>query len=277
MIEIGRVQELKVLRSTSIGVFLGQGDEAVLLPRKVVPAATGIGDPVSVFVYHDSEGRPIATTLRPAATVGGIAVMEVVDLSPHGAFVDWGLEKDLFVPTVEQHRPMRVGTRHVVEVRVDDRTDRMIGSSRLGRFFDPDVEHLQPGREVELLVWSFNDVGAQVVVEGRYSGLVYASETHGDLQICAELRGYVDRVRDDGKIDISLRKRGRAAEIDAQAVILNALQASDGFLALHDKSTPKDITRRLDLSKRVFKAAVGGLYKRGLIELGPGGIQLKRG
>lgn len=278
MIEIGKYNELTVARRASVGVYLGTEEDAVLLPRKHVPKGAAPGDRMRVFVHHDSEGRLVATTKAPAATLGGLAVMEVVGLSPHGAFVDWGLEKDLFVPTIEQHRPMELGSRHVVEVRLDERTNRLIGSSRLARYFDAEVDHLDPGREVNLLVWAFNDVGVQVVVDGRHSGLVYASAVRGDLEIGDELRGYVERIRDDGKIDIALRKLGRSAEIDAQSVILGALESSDdGFLPLHDKSSPDAITRRLDLSKRVFKAAVGGLYKRELIELCADGIRLRRG
>ena len=277
MIEIGIYHNLTVVRRASVGVFLGSDEESVLLPRKHVPPGTSVGDRLRVFVHHDSEDRPIATTLTPSATLGGLAVMEVVDESPRGVFVDWGLEKDLFVPSIEQHRMMRIGSRHVVEVRLDERTNRLIGSSRLGRSFDPEVEYLQPGREVDLLVWSFNDVGAQVVVEGRHSGLVYTSEIREKLAVGERLRGYVDRVRDDGKIDVSLRKRGRAGELDAQSVVLQALESSDdGFLPLHDKSPPEAITQHLDLSKRVFKAAVGGLYKRQLIELSKDGIRLRR-
>jgi len=275
--EIGRYQKLPVVRRTSSGAYLGSEADAVLLPRKLVPRGVVVGDELRVFVHHDSEGRRVATTRNVAATLGRIAVMEVVGLTPHGAFVDWGLDKDLFVPTVEQQRPMEMGSRHVVEVRLDERTDRLIGSSRLGRYFDPRIEHFTPGRQVELLVWGFNEAGIQVVVDGRHSGLVYESDALGDFRVGDQAVGYVDRLRDDGKLDISLKKRGRSAEIDAQEVILAALEdSSDGFLALHDKSPPDAITRQLDISKRVFKAAIGGLYKRSLIRLEADGIRLVR-
>lgn len=276
MIQLGRSQELEVLRLVAIGAILGDETEEVLLPRKYVPKDMEPGDYVRVFVHTDSEDRLVATTRMPSATLGNVAVMQAIDRTPHGAFVDWGLEKDLFVPEIEQHHPMQVGSRYVVEVRRDSRTDRLIGSTRLGRFFDLETAHLRPGQEVQLLVWSFNDLGAQVVVDQRHSGLVYSDQVPRDLRVGDALQGYVVRLRDDGKLDISLRKLGMAAGIDAQAVILEALRArDDGFLPLHDKSPPADIAEHFDLSKRVFKAAIGGLFRRELIELRRDGIRLR--
>lgn len=276
MIQLGQCQELDVLRLVSVGAILGDETGEVLLPRKYVPRDLNVGDSVRVFVHTDSDDRLVAVTRMPSATLGNVAVMQVVDSTAHGVFVDWNLDKDLFVPEIEQHHMMHVGSRYVVEVRCDERTDRLIGSTRLGRFFEPEIGHLRPGREVSLLVWSFNDVGAQVVVDGRYSGLVYSEQVPRDLRVGDALQGYVERLRDDGKIDISLRKLGRAAGLDAETVILEALQArEDGFLPLHDKSSPEDIARHFDLSKRVFKAAIGGLFRRELIELMSDGIRLR--
>ncbi|MFT5292079.1 MAG: putative RNA-binding protein (virulence factor B family) [Planctomycetota bacterium] len=278
MIYLGQCQDLEVMRLVGVGAFLGDETGEVLLPYKYVPTGLGVGDSVRVFVHTDSDDRLVAITRMPSATLGNIAVMQVVDQTPHGVFVDWGLEKDLFVPEIEQHHSMRIGSRYVVEVRCDERTDRLIGSTRLGRFFDPLIEYLRPGREVELLVWSFNDVGAQVVVDGRHSGLVYSHQVPRNLNVGDALQGYVERLREDGKIDISLRKLGMAAGLDAQAMVLEALRTGgDGFLPLHDKSSPADIAQHFDLSKRVFKAAIGSLFKRELIELERDGIRLRSG
>ncbi len=276
MIQLGRCQELDVIRLVAIGAILGDETEEVLLPRKYVPMDLDVGDSVRVFVHTDSDDRLVATTRMPSATLGNVAVMEAIDRTRHGAFVDWNLEKDLFVPEIEQHQAMQVGSRYVVEVRCDKRTDRLIGSTRLGRFFDLEIEHLRPGREVKLLVWSFNDLGAQVVVDDHHSGLIYSAEVPRNLRVGDALQGYVQRLRDDGKIDISLRKLGMAAGFDAQTMILEALRArDDGFLPLHDKSPPADIAHHFDLSKRVFKAAIGGLFRRELIELRRDGIRLR--
>mgnify|MGYP003624812909 FL=1 len=276
MIELGRCQELVVLQLVANGAILGDENGEVLLPRKYVPSDLEVGDSLRVFVHTDSDDRLVATTRMPSATLGNVAVMEAVDRTPHGIFVDWNLEKDLFVPEIEQHDPMQIGSRYVVEVRLDKRTDRLIGSTRLGRFFDLEIGYLRPGREVQLLVWSFNDLGAQVVVNERHSGLIYATQVPRDLHVGDALQGYVQRLRDDGKIDISLRKLGMAAGQDAQAMILEALRDSDeGFLPLHDKSSPAEIADHFDFSKRVFKAAIGGLFKRELIDLGRDGIRLR--
>jgi len=276
MIDLGRCQELEVMRLVVNGAILGDETETVLLPRKYVPMDLEVGGSVRVFVHTDSDDRLVATTRLPSATLGNVAVMEAVDRTRHGVFVDWNLEKDLFVPEIEQHQAMQIGSLYVVEVRLDKMTSRLIGSTRLGRFFDPEIEHLRPGREVKLLVWSFNDIGAQVVVDGQYSGLIYATQVPRDLRTGDALRGYVQRLRDDGKIDISLRKLGMAAGLDAQSLILEALRScDDGFLPLHDKSSPADIANHFDLSKRVFKAAIGGLFKRELIDLRRDGIHLR--
>lgn len=256
--------------------MLGDETEEVLLPNKHVPRDLDVGDSVRVFIHTDSEDRLVASTRMPSATLGNVAVMEAIDQTRHGAFVDWNLEKDLFVPEIEQHQAMQIGSRYVVEVRRDKMTDRLVGSTRLGRFFDLKIDHLRPGREVKLLVWSFNDIGAQVVVNERHSGLIYSTQVPRDLRVGDALQGYVERLRDDGKIDISLRKLGMAAGRDAQTMILDALRArDDGFLPLHDKSPPEDIADHFDLSKRMFKAAIGGLFKRELIDLQRDGIRLR--
>ena len=277
MVEIGRFQELRVVKKVSFGLYLGPEDDAILLPRKYVPEGTEVGDRVRVFVYHDSEDRPVATTAPPRAALDEIAAMEVVDETAHGVFVDWGLEKDLFVPSKEQHQRMPIGSVHVVWVCLDERTGRLIGSTRLGAYFDRDLSHLEPGREVSLLVWGRKDVGALVVVDGRFAGMVYDDAGGRELRQGSAATGYIDRVRDDGKVDVSLRKRGRAAQLEGQREIVRALEASaEGFLPLHDKSPAEEIQRHLAMSKKVFKAALGGLYKQGVVVLEEGGIRLAK-
>ncbi len=277
MIQLGRCQNLDVIRFIAIGAILGDESGEVLLPRKHVPRDLDVDDSVRVFVHTDSEDCLVATTQMPRATLGNVAVMETIDQTPHGVFVDWGLEKDLFVPEIEQHDAMQIGWRYVVEVRCDKRTDRLIGSTRLGRFFDLEIDHLRPRQEVQLLVWAFNDLGAQVVVDERHSGLIYGAQVPHDLRVGDALQGYIERLRVDGKLDISLRKLGMAAGIDDRAMILEALRAQDdGFLPLHDKSPPEDIAHHFNLSKRAFKAAIGGLFRQELIELRPDGIRLRQ-
>jgi len=275
MIELGEYQTLPVRKRVSFGVYLGTEDDTVLLPERYVPGGTEVGDHLRVFVYNDSEDRPVATTLTPAATLRRVAAMEVVDTTEHGAFVDWDLAKDLFVPHREQLRKMAVGERHVVQVRRDPQTDRLMGSSRLHEFFDHDVRHLQVGRQVALLVYDLTDFGARVIVDERYAGLIHDADLPERPEIGDELIGYIALIRRDHKVDVTLDQRGRGATLDAQELILEAL-ARTGFLPLHDKSPPGEIAARLDMSKKSFKAAIGGLYRRRLIALEDDGIRLLR-
>lgn len=275
MLRIGRYNTLPILRETRHGLVLGRDGDEVLLPfGQAEERLPPVGERLRVFVYTDSEDRPIATLRKPHATVGEIAYLECVDLSEHGAFLDWGLDKDLFAPFGEQHARLRVGRHYVVAVALHERTGRVFGASKLARYFDYDVEDVQAGDEVDLLVYHLNEHGAQVVVDGRHAGLVYEAESHRPLRIGDELRGFVKQVRHDNKLDIQLQRQGKQGRDDAQQAILDALEDGDGFLGLHDGSSPEDISRELDMSKKAFKRAVGGLYKARRIELLDDGIRL---
>lgn len=276
MIPIGKYCTLRVVSRDRYGLRLGDGREEVLLPNKFVPEGAEVGQSLRVFVYTDSEDTPIATTQVPHAQVGEFACLTVVDVTPHGAFLDWGLDKDLFVPNNQQHRPMAVGQKHVVAVYLDERTDRVAAAGRIAEFLDYDVSDLEVGAKVELLVYGFNRFGAQVIVDGRYGGLVYASETFVRLHVGSTLSGFIASVRDDNKLDISLQRRGAEALSDARTVIVEALERAGGFLPLHDGSSPEDIYAQLALSKKSFKAALGGLYRERRVELSDTGVRLVR-
>lgn len=273
-IQIGRYNTLTVLREADAGLYLGSVDEEVLLPGKLVPDGAVVGSKLTVFVYTDSEDRPVATTQTPRAVVGDFALLEVIDISPHGAFLDWGLDKDLFAPFGQQMRHLEVGDRRVFAVSLDERSNRVIASNQLRTFFDYDVSDVQTDDEVSLLVYDENALGALVVVDGRHTGLVYRAETGRPLRIGDELRGYVKLVRSDNKLDIRLTRTGPAAIDDATQVLLDALIESGGTLPLHDKSPPEEIQSRLGLSKKAFKRALGGLYKARRVELLPDGVKL---
>jgi len=277
-IQIGRYNTLEVVREEAAGLYLsaeqrGPKSEQLLLPGRYVPEGTHIGDRLRVFVYTDSEDRPIATTLEPKAVVGDFAFLEVIDQSPHGAFLDWGLDKDLFAPSNEQHQRLQVGDRHVFAVSLDERTQRVKASSQLGPYLDYEVQAVDEGAEVGLLVYGHSDIGAQVVVDGRHPGLVYFDEAYRQLLVGDRLTGYVQRVRPDNKLDVRLQRTGRSARHDAQQVILDALEGAGGFLPLHDKSSPAEIRAKLALSKKAFKRALGGLYKARRIVVRPDGIE----
>lgn len=254
--------------------MLAAGDQRLFLPTHLVPTNADVGTLVEVFVYADHEGRPQATTHTPVAVVGEFAYCECVGVTRAGAFVKWGIPKDLYVPPEQQSTRMVEGRKYVVAIALDKKGERPIGATDLSPHFDYDVEHLQPDDEVELLVVGPTDAGMQVVVERRHRGLIHNSELRGTLRRGAELRGFIRNVRHDNRLDIGLTRRGLDAITDAQTIILEALQAAGGYLPLHDKSPPAQIEQALGLSKKVFKRGAGGLYKSRKITIEDGGIRL---
>jgi predicted RNA-binding protein (virulence factor B family) len=276
VVEIGKTGTLTVVRQTSAGFLLKNGPAEVLLPTRLAPDGLEPGQEVTVFIYTDSEDRPIATTQKPLAEVGEFACLKVVDQSPHGAFLDWGLDKDLLVPHAEQHERLVVGQKYVVAVYLDNLTQRVAAASKLGSFFDYDVSALEEGQAVSAVVYAKSERGALVIVDDRYSGMVYTSELFSPVEIGQSLSGHIAKIRDDNKLDIRLRHVGKKGKLDAAEVILAALREEGGVLALGDKSPPDAIIARLGLSKKVFKAAIGGLYKAGKVEPGPTETRLKK-
>lgn len=271
-IEIGKTNRMTVARRAPPGVYLEAGGREVLLPNRWVPEGIEPGAELDVFVYTDSDDRPVATTQKPHAEIGEFALLEVVDVTPHGAFLDWGLDKDLLVPIPEQDHRLKKGERVVVAVCLDEHTQRVMASSRLGQFLETSPGELAPGAEVGLLVYRVTDLGAQVIVDDRHAGLVYDSETFGELRVGDRVRGYVRRVRPDGKLDISLRAPGALGRGSETRTLLRALEQAGGFLPLHDDSPPEEISRLLGMSKKAFKRAAGILYRQRLVRLSPQGI-----
>ncbi|GAB4035237.1 CvfB family protein [Spirosoma jeollabukense] len=282
MIDIGRINTLTALRETSVGFFLGDLSDRktqdfgndILLPNKYVPDTLAIDDDIDVFVYTDSEDRPIATTLTPAIQRDEFAALKVVAVSSAGAFLDWGLEKDLLVPHREQSRPMQVGEWYVVFMYLDKSTNRLVGSTKISRFLDPDVHDLVMGDEVQLLAYEPTDLGVNVIINNRYKGLVYANEIFRTVRPGDPLIGYIKNIRDDGLIDVSLQKAGfENVEPNARR-ILATLKSENGFLPLTDNSPPEEIYKALEMSKKTFKKAIGTLYRERKIVLEEKGIRL---
>lgn len=269
MIEIGKFNQLTVKERFGPGYTLTDGKDTVLLPNKLASGEHKPGETLEVFVYTDSEDRPVATTQKPLAQVGDFACLKAVDDTKHGAFLDWGLDKDLFVPKSEQHAPMVVGRSYVVAVFLDNATGRVAAASRLGEFFDYDLTAVKVGDEVDLMVYGYSAQGTQVIVNDRFSGLVYASEIFTPLSVGQKLKGFVSKVREDNKLDIRLQRVGQSAQRDAESIILSALEEAGGILPVGDKSLKEDVYDLLGLSKKAFKAAVGSLYKAGKVEPGP--------
>lgn len=266
MIEIGRTQTLRVEGIDAHGYSLGDGESQILLPKKLAKRGTEIGQNLEVFVYTDSEDRPVATTQRPLAEVGDFACLKVIDENRTGAFLEWGLDKDLFVPRSQQHIPMVVGRSYVVAVFLDTQTNRVAAASRLGEFFDYDLKGIEVGSKVPLLVYGHSDRGTQVLVSDRYSGLLYRSETFVELKIGEKMEGFVAAVRVDNKLDIRLQRTGPEGQKDATLVVLDALLQAGGELLVGDKSPPEAIYHLLGLSKKAFKTAVGMLFKAGRVK-----------
>ena len=265
---------LKVANFDHRGAWLDANGERLLLPRPECPAGLAPEMEIDVFIYLESGGQRRATTRMPSAQVGEFALLQVRSVGPHGAFLDWGLPKDLLAPYAEQAQKMLAERRYLVRV-CQDRNNRPIASSRLEKFLVKENRDLKEGDQVELLVWAFTDLGAKMIVNNCYEALLYKDEVPVGLKRGERLVGYVLRIRADLRIDVTLRRPGAAGIKDARDVILEALQAR-GFLPLHDQSPPEQIRDTLGLSKKVFKKAVGGLYKDGLLELTDQGIRLIR-
>lgn len=277
MIRLGTTTTLRALRTTSVGFYLGDEDgNDILLPYKYVPEGFAVGQDIEVFVYADSEDRPIATTLRPRAQVDEFAMMVVKDTGPHGAYLDWGLEKDLFLPFGEQRGRREVGDEVLVFVYNDDRTGLPVASERLNTFLVKDDIRVISGQEVDLLVTERSDLGYNVIVNDLYQGLIYFSDVRERLQRGQRMKGNVARVRPDGKLDVRPGATGLAAMTDASTVILEALKADGGHLALHDNSDPELIGQKLRMSKKLFKKTIGSLFRQGLIWLDDDGIRLRQ-
>ncbi|WP_333695563.1 CvfB family protein [Flavobacterium sp.] len=277
MFTLGTYHTLTINRSTPVGLFLTDGQNDVLLPLKYVPKKFEIGEELNVFVYLDHEERPVATTLKPYITLNDFAFLRVNYTNHFGAFLDWGLEKDLFVPFKEQARPMEQGKRYLVYLFLDAKTNRLVASSKLNQFLNQNPFENEVGDEVHLIISHITDMGINVIINGTHKGLVYKNEVYTDkIRPGDKLLGYIKSIRPDGKIDVSLRKSGLESIGDDAQIILNELHSNKGFLRLHDNSNPEDIKTVLKMSKKAFKKAIGTLYKNQQIEIKEDGIYLKK-
>lgn len=276
MEELGIVSTLPIARFTDNGAYLTLSDGGeVLLPKGYLQGNEQEGDEQEVFIYTDSEDRPVAVKERPSALLDEFAVMEVKEVTKFGAFVDWGLLKDLFVPAAEMLSPMEKGNKYLVRVCVDYRTNRLIGVSKYRDFLIEDTRGYAQGQEVKALVFEETDLGFKALIEDRFEGLFYRNEVFVPLAIGDEVRAFIKKVRDDGKLDLQLNPIGRQKYDEGCERILRELEKT-GFLPLHDKSDPEDIRAALGMSKKHFKQSIGQLYKQNLILIQENGIVLVR-
>lgn len=265
---IGEYNTLKVNRFTDNGAYLiDENLEEVLLPNKYVREGLEAGESIDVFVYTDSQDRNVATTLKPMAKIGEFACLRVKDVSQYGAFLDWGLEKDLFVPFSEQEHKLRKGQWATVYLYLDSITKRVAASARIHLFLSKEIADLSEGQEVNILIADTTINGIKVIIDQKYQGLVYENETFQELIKGSHTTGYIKKLREDGKIDISLRKGGMHDLEEGAQKIMEYLNANEGLLPLHDKSSPEEIQEVLQMSKKNFKRSVGILYKQRLVSL----------
>ena len=275
MLNIGNYNTLRIIKILSFGAYLdgGEGKE-ILLPTRYVPNGAQVGDEVEVFIYHDNEGRLIATTLHPKAVVGEFAFMQVKSVNTTGAFLDWGLMKDLLVPYKEQKLTMREGKWYLVYVRLDHVTGRIMASARIEKFLNNIPPKYKFNQEVSLLVADDTEIGYKVIVNNLHWGMVYHNQVFQRLEKGEHLKGYVKEIREDDKLDISLTPLGYQKVDGIAQTILQALQMQNGFLPVHDKSDPEVIYSLFRCSKKAFKQAIGALYRQHRIALEPDGIRL---
>lgn len=274
MKELGIISSLLINRFTPNGAYLAlqEGGE-VLLPKSYLKGEEKEGEEIEVFVYTDSEDRPVAVTNRPVALLDEFAVMEAKEITKIGGFVDWGLPKDLFVPTAEMGKNMVVGGKYLVRVCRDYRTDRLIGVSKYEDFLIKDTQGFKVGQEVEALVFDETDLGFKVLIENNFEGLLYKNEVFQHIEIGDKINVFIKKRRDDDKLDLQLLPTGRVKYEEGAEKILEVLKVRK-FLPLHDKSSPESIKELLGMSKKHFKQSIGQLYKAKKILIKPDGIEL---
>ena len=274
-IRLGKYNQLEVVKEVDFGVYLdGDEDGEILLPKRYVPEGCVPGDMLNVFIYLDMDERLVATTLEPYVQVGEFACLEVAWVNQFGAFLNWGLMKDLFVPYREQKAKMVKGGKYMVYAYIDEESYRIVASAKVERFLSKDRPEYEPGEEVDILVWQRTDLGYKVIVDNKFGGMLYHNEIFQPLQPGKQLRAYIKQVREDGKIDLELQKGGYKKIDDFAETLLRYIESQGGYTDLNDKTDAAVIYNAFGVSKKTFKKAVGDLYKKRLIVLEEGGMRL---
>lgn len=272
-VKLGRFNKLEVYSTSEIGVFLdGENLGRILLPSRYAPNDCDLDDDIDVFIYHDTEGRLVATTQIPFVQVGEFAFLEVSWVNEYGAFLNWGLMKDLFAPFSEQKEKMEIGKKYLIYAYIDDESGRIVASSKIERFFVADMPEYNRNEEIDILISGKTEKGYRAIVDNKYKGMLY--QTFQPVEIGDRMKAYIDKVRQDGKIDLYLNKPGFNGIGDLSAALLTYLKGNGGFTPMTDKSDPELIYNTFGVSKKAFKKAVGDLYKKGLIILEENGIKL---
>jgi len=273
-VQVGKYNNLTVNRKVEFGFYLDDGGEGILLPKRFAPSNLRIGDELNVFVYHDSENRLIATTQKANAVVGEIAKMKVVSVTQQGAFLDWGLMKDLFVPASKQVSGMRMGGEYLVLLYIDEMTGRVAATEKIESLMSNDDLTVKEMELVDLLVYRNSELGFVMVINNKHIGILHTNEVFQELKAGDRVKGFIKKVRPDNKIDLVLGKPGYDKVEDEGGKILRLLQENDGYLPYHDKSDPEDIYKFFGMSKKTFKMTTGNLYKQKKIEFTKTGIKM---
>lgn len=275
MIKLGDYNTLKIVKSVDFGLYLDGGDAGeILLPTRYVPQNAKVGDELEVFIYLDQDEKLIATTLHPLAKVGDIAYLEVAWVNEYGAFLNWGLMKDLFCPFREQKMRMQKGQHYIVYIKEDEESHRLLATAKIDKYLSAERPPYKHGDAVDILIWQKTDLGFKAVVDNRYQGQLYEDQIFQPLHTGNRLTAYVDHIRQDNKIDITLQPTGRRQTEEFSEVLLRYLQENGGHCDLGDKSPSELIADRFKVSKKVYKKAVGDLYRRRLITISNNGIDL---
>lgn len=276
-IELGKYNNLEIIKEVDFGVYLDGGEAGeILMPAKYVPENHKPDDVVKAFVYLDNSERLIATTEKAAAQVGDFTYLEVAWTNKYGAFLSWGVLKDLFVPFREQKIKMEKGKKYIVYIYIDKETYRIVASAKIDKFISDEKPEYQSGEEVDIMIWQKTDLGIKAIVDNKYQGLIYQNETFRSLKTGDRTKAYIKQVRSDGKIDLMLQKPGFEFAEDFSKNILDYLKANNGFSEFNDKSSAEDIYSTFGVSKKVFKKAIGHLYKNHLITISEKGIKLNK-
>lgn len=274
-IKLGDYNKLTVVKEVDFGMYLDGGDEGeILLPTRYVPEGCKPGDELDVFIYLDQDERPVATTLTPLAKVGDFAYLEVSWVNEYGAFLNWGLMKDLFCPFREQKKRMEKGNAYIVYVNIDEDSYRLMATAKIDKYLSQERPQYKHGDEVDLLVWQKTELGFKVIVDNKYNGLIYENQIFRPLHTGDRIKGFIDHIRQDGKIDVTIQKTGHQQALDFSEVLLNYLNENNGHCDLGDKSPSELIADRFKVSKKTYKKAIGDLYKRRLITIEENGIDL---
>jgi predicted RNA-binding protein (virulence factor B family) len=274
MIRIGEYNVMKVIKEQAFGLFLDDGKEGILLPKRFVPKGAKIGDELKVFLYHDGEDRVIATTQQPKGILGDIVKLRVVSVTPHGAFLDWGLMKDIFVPKSKQLTKMLPNGDYLVKIYLDEKTGRLAATEKIEPFLNNEILTVKQKEIVSLTVYRRTDIGYVVIINNRHTGILHFNEIYRDIETGDKFEGFIKKILPENKIDVAAGKPGYKRVEDETEKIIRLLKENNNYLPYHDRSSPEDIYSFFGMSKKTFKMTTGNLYKQRKIIFSENGIKL---